>query len=207
MRVVILGNGWWEEPSRLLNLLRRTDLLVACNGAYRKARRLKLQPQVLIGDLDSLRGLMPKGGLRILRFPEEKDETDGEQALRFALKQKPEAIVWFGALGGRWDHSLANFFLLLQAARQSVPVTLLQGRWTIHLVVKTLLLRGRKGDRVSLVPLREAVRGITLEGFRYPLRNGQLHPARSRGMSNVLLRSPGRIRVRHGSLLVFHESQ
>ena len=45
-------------------------------------------------------------------FPSEKDETDLELAIDWAIDQKPRNIYIFGATGGRMDHFLANIQLL-----------------------------------------------------------------------------------------------
>ena len=48
-----------------------------------------------------------------LKFKPEKDETDMEHALNWAIEQKPEKIRIFGATGGRIDHMFANIQLLI----------------------------------------------------------------------------------------------
>ena len=48
------------------------------------------------------------------RFKPEKNETDMELALNWAVEQKPDLIRIFGATGGRLDHLFANVQLLVQ---------------------------------------------------------------------------------------------
>jgi thiamine pyrophosphokinase len=75
-----------------------------------------LIPDVLIGDLDSTDtvggGPPPDSKTKILRHPRDKDETDLELALSYALERDPSSIVIVGALGGRIDHALSNIALL-----------------------------------------------------------------------------------------------
>ncbi len=206
MRVVILGNGEWEKPRYFLQRLRKRDFLIACDGAYLKAKQHGLKPQLLIGDLDSVRQEPKDPRLRILRFPRDKNETDGELAFQFAIEKKPDEILWYGAFGGRLDHSFVNLFLLAQAARRKVPVTLVQGYWEVRLILQSTSLRGKEGDRVSLLPLSQKVEGITTKGLRYPLTDEPLFSSHTRGMSNEMTSQVARIEIEKGWLLAFHEN-
>ena len=77
---------------------------------------LGLQPHMLIGDLDSVTledvHRLETAGCAVIKFPAEKDETDFELALDWAVRQDLHEIVVVGALGGRLDQTLANLFLL-----------------------------------------------------------------------------------------------
>jgi thiamine pyrophosphokinase len=63
-------------------------------------------------------------------------------------------------------------------------------------------LSGRPGDLVTLLPLADAVEGITTEGLQYPLRDEGLRPGPARGLSNVRLGREASVTVRRGLLLV-----
>lgn len=205
MRVVILGNGTWQRPEAFLRRLRKRDFLVACDGAYQKATKLGLKPQVLIGDFDSLRGKISDSRLLTFRFPREKNETDAELALAFALKKKPSEILWYSPFGGRWDHSFANLFLLKQAAAKRIPVQLVQGHWEIQLILRRAVLRGTPGERLSLISFSEEAQGVTARGLKYPLHGETLTQDTTRGISNVFTAKRVEISLSHGWLLALHE--
>jgi len=171
MRCVILANGSWGNVKLLWSALKKGDLIVACDGAYAKARKAGITPSMIVGDFDSLRLEKVPPQILTLAFPEEKDETDAELALEFALEKKPSKIIWYAAFGKRWDHTIANLFLFTKSAKAGVPMTVIQDRWLISLVLTQLELKGHTGDRLSLIPLSSVVRGITTRGLRYPLQN------------------------------------
>jgi thiamine pyrophosphokinase len=202
----ILGNGEWGDPSEFFSLIQKEDLLIACNGGYQKAMRFGVQPDIVIGDLDSINPRIIQKKVRIIRFPANKDKTDGELALQLALKQKPQKIFWLAALGGRWDQTIANCFLLIQAAKKKVPVVLFQGEWRIYLVLNHLSVQGQPGERVSLIPLSNKVEGIFSKGLQYSLKNEELFRHRTRGVSNCLLSLKCSIKIKSGWLLVLHET-
>lgn len=61
------------------------ELVIACDAGYRSAREAGVLPHLLIGDFDSLGEQLPEG-IETLRFPVEKDDTDGMLALREGLR-------------------------------------------------------------------------------------------------------------------------
>src|SRR5689334_754444 len=96
--------------------IRAAELLIAADGGALPLLRAGMTPHMAIGDMDSIdaAGLaeLEARGVAIRRFPREKDETDLELALLYAAQAGATAIDVLGALGGRWDHTLANVALL-----------------------------------------------------------------------------------------------
>ena len=74
-----------------------------------------IRPDLIVGDFDSL-GRVPAGD-NILRHPVEKDDTDTMLAVKTALDRGMGTIVFYGCLGGRLDHTYANFQTLTYLAR------------------------------------------------------------------------------------------
>jgi thiamine pyrophosphokinase len=61
-------------------------------------------PEIVIGDLDSIDEEkmyeLTAAEVGIEQYPEDKDETDIELALRYAIELRPSSILIVGALGG-----------------------------------------------------------------------------------------------------------
>ena len=53
---------------------------------------------------------------------------------------------------------------------------------------------------ISLIPLTERARGVTLTGFRYPLSEAELSIGKSLGVSNELIREEGFLNIKEGVL-------
>lgn len=71
---------------------------------------------VAIGDFDSVSSaeleLIKAKSTRFMVLPAQKDETDTEAALAYAITAyQPEEIIVLGALGGRLDHLMSNLWL------------------------------------------------------------------------------------------------
>ena len=186
--------------------IRAADLLIAADGGALPLLRAGIVPHVAIGDMDSIddAGLaeLVAHGITPRRFPREKDETDLELALLYAATTGATAIDILGALGGRWDHTLANVALLALPDLRERRTRLLADRQTLFLVRDAAMLEGQAGDTVSLLPLAGDAHGVTTKGLRYPLDDATLSYERARGVSNVLLAPPGYVSLRAGLLLV-----
>jgi thiamine pyrophosphokinase len=75
-----------------------------------------ITPSIAFGDFDSVSHeelmVIEKDVAELKRFKPEKDETDMELAINWAVSQKPEIIRMFGGTGGRLDNIFANIKLL-----------------------------------------------------------------------------------------------
>ena len=65
-----------------------------------------------------------------------------------------------------------------------------------------MLLDGRPGDIVSLLPFAGPAAGVTTTRLEYPLKDEPLDVGPARGLSNVRLGPSAAVSLRRGSLLV-----
>ncbi len=215
MRVLILANGDAPDPELAHQYADWADLVLAADGGGRHALSLDLQPDLVIGDMDSSspaeRERLEAGGARFIVHPPAKDETDLELALRHAVEREADEIVVLAALGGRLDQTIANVLLLSLPELIGRDVRLVAGpqpeeyaRLTACLVRDRATIQGRPGDLVSLIPLGGEARGVTTEGLKYPLSDDPLPFGPALGVSNELNAPQARIKVRDGLLLCIH---
>ena len=115
-RAVIFANGLVPELESARRLIQPGDTLLAADGGTHHALALGLVPSVVIGDLDSLtvddRQRTMEKGVHLLQYPADKNQTDLELALDYAIQQGFREILIIGALGGRLDQTLGNLSLL-----------------------------------------------------------------------------------------------
>ncbi|TVY10237.1 thiamine diphosphokinase [Paenibacillus cremeus] len=171
------------------------------------------RPSMSLGDFDSiseseLEQVREASDQLLSCDPVLKDLTDTDMAVTWALDQGAGELVLCGALGTRWDHSLANVHLLRKALERGVPCRIVDGHNALTLMDGRASLTVQRGryDYVSLLPLSLEVTGITLQGFQYPLQDATLTIGQSLGISNVLLGEIGTITVRDGLLLVIQST-
>jgi thiamine pyrophosphokinase len=208
-RIVLFANGVFYEPEKLLPELKDDDYLIAVDGGLRYFTPFALVPDLIIGDLDSADPedvqRFKTQGVEVRQYPIEKNETDLELALLFAYSLHPESIWIVAALGGRLDQTLASIYLLTSPDLINCDVRLVDGRQEVLIIQNTTSLSGKTGDRVSLLPLKDAVTGVTTRGLNYPLKGETLYPHQSRGVSNHMTGKQAQVIVQQGLLLCIHE--
>lgn len=213
MKTVIFASGLYTPNLHTTQAIRQAEYLIAADNGAQYCLSHGILPDVVIGDLDSLHPKILKelslAETEIIQYPEEKDSTDFELALRHALLRGATEIIVLGALGGRWDMSFSNLFLLTHPDYSDLRLSLLQNdhRLTILHPHQTLLIDGQIGDLVSLLPLTPRVLGIKTTHLHYPLHDEHLDFASSRGVSNRLLATQARITLGAGILVCIHYFQ
>jgi thiamine pyrophosphokinase len=141
----------------------------------------------------------------VVRYPREKDFTDLELALLEAVKRGARQIYVIGALGGRFDQTMANISLLAHPELHAADVLFVSGRQTIRLLQSGMhRITGSEGDTISLIPIGGKVRGITTENLYYPLMNESLEFGPARGISNLMMTTEVSVQITEGLLLLIH---
>lgn len=201
-RTVIFANGQLADPASARAAIAPTDRLIAADGGLHHLLALGLRPDVLIGDLDSVEpdqaSASQAGGARLERFSPRKDQTDLELAVRLAIAEGGADILIFGALGARWDQTLANLLLLAHPDFRTVRLRLIDGAQQIYLIQGRTVIEGRPGDTISLISLQGDARGVTTHGLEYPLHQGRLAFGSTLGVSNLLLGTEATVTVDEG---------
>ena len=182
----------------LLAPIPENALTIAADGGLRHTQALGLNPDVILGDFDSL-GYVPEDS-RV--FPVEKDDTDAMLAVRLGLERGCNWFEFYGALDGpRLDHTIANFQTLAYLATHGARGVLI-GRDYIATVLKeeSISFPAEAEGILSLFCLGASAR-VTIEGLHYPLENGTLTPDFPLGVSNHFVGKPARITVHDGLVL------
>ena len=109
----------------------------------------------------------------------------------------------YGGVGGREDHTFANYCLLLRAKNNKNSLTLV-GNGTKTFVIKNekKTVLGSEGATVSVFAFGGECQGVSIRGLKYEAESISLAPSRPLGVSNLFLSSgKGEIEVREGALL------
>lgn len=210
MHVVIFAGGTLQAGAAVEQALASADLIVAADRGAMLALQYGYTPALAVGDFDSLTfhyQELEARGCTVIHVAAEKDETDTEVAILAALERGADTITLLGGLGGaRFDHSLANIFLL--AAFKTVPIRIVDGPMVCWLLYgpNEAQIHGRSGDLLSLFPLAGDALGISTSNLYYPLQDATLRFGKPRGISNVLIESHAQVKLQEGMLLIIHTS-
>ena len=186
-------------------------------------------PDVVIGDFDSLsedgknflemqNEDIPYGGMlewklqkgegkvvEVVRLRPEKDDSDTQSAMNYAIQNGAKEIVILGVTGNRVDHMMANFGLLILAQKQDTEVALADRYNYMKLIPSGTILKKAEqfGKYVSFFPLGGDVTCLTLEGFKYPLDKYHLTTADSGlTVSNEISEEYAKVTYESGTLLM-----
>ena len=210
-RALIFVNGNLPDLASVRRLLLPDDFLIAADGGTRHILALGLTPAVLIGDLDSLSSenhrTLDRAGTKIHPYPRNKNETDFELALHYAVEAGYRELRVVAALGGRLDQTLGNLSLLTDPSLAELDIRADDGLQEAFFTRDGCRLQGAPGDLISLIPWGGEVTGVTTTGLRWPLSGEVLWPHRTRGISNELLNETASVLIEVGLLLVVHRRQ
>ncbi len=178
------------------------DALMLCaDSGLRLANLLKIKPDLVMGDFDSL-GFVPND-VEIVQAPVEKDDTDTMLAVRRALSLGYDNIRIYGAFGGRLDHTIANLQTLRFLHEHGAEGMLIGANDYACIVSGKMRKFPKMRDfSLSVFALTDICEGVTLRGVHYPLENAVLRASFPIGVSNEIIEDAAEIECGKGMLLV-----
>lgn len=209
LRAVCLAGS---ASKAVASLIAGADEVIAADGGARHAMKAGRLPDLVIGDLDSLSEAevddLVSRGVPMRPVPAQKDETDGELAVREALARGSSEIVLVGAVGDRVDHVLSNLGLLALANREGAVAWASDGETEAHALSasgarSTLGISARVGWTFSVVPFPSETAVVSINGARWALERTLLSARSSRGLSNVVTAGEASVVVHEGDVVVF----
>lgn len=180
------------------------DNIIAVDKGLEILNKCKIQPNYIIGDFDSVnKDLIQKyKNNKIIKLNPEKDFTDTHMAIKLALKLKSNYITIIGAIGTRMDHTIANIHILKECIERKIMCEIINQNNKITLIDKPCYINLEKEYKyISLIPLTTNATGVTLEGFKYPLKNATLSIGESIGVSNEQIEQKAKIELKKGILI------
>jgi thiamine pyrophosphokinase len=207
-RAIIFANGQMEALPPAISELFPGDVIIAANGGTLHCKKLGIMPEVIIGDFDSLATeditSFRAAGVELIQYSSHKDETDLELALQLALDRNLNRVFILGAMGARWDMTIANVLLAAQDKFSAMDIRLLDGSQELSILrgEGKVDIQGRQGDSLSLIPIHGDAIGVSTYGLEYSLKDEKLYFGSPRGVSNVILADHAQLSIREGVLLV-----
>lgn len=189
-------------------------LVMCADSGLEGCVKYGIRPDYVVGDMDSvdpgvLNRIEGTEGINVEKFAVEKDFTDLELVMLKAVNLDAVSICVLGALGGRLDQTLANVSMACRFAEEYGLRLKLCGKhedvYVLTSFENEVCIKGIKGQTLSLLAANEKVEGITLTGFKYPLRDASLEYGQTLGVSNKLEEDRVTVSMRSGTLIVVHE--
>lgn len=215
MKAIIISGGKIEDGFALEWLANhKYEFLIAADSGMDFLYRNKIVPNVVAGDFDSVdedayewfarEGATQNGKIEVLQLNPIKDDTDTEFVVREAIRRGATDITILGGTGTRLDHVIGNVHLLGIGIEQGVLIELLDSHNRIRMTANQIVLHKdlQFGDYVSVLPFAGVAKGVTLQGFKYPLEDAVMTSFSSLGISNEIVDKTATIEVKDGIVLV-----
>lgn len=189
---IVIVTGAAPLDRRAVAAIPRDALVIAADGGLDHARAAGLDPDVLVGDLDSISAIglaWASEHAEVVRHPIDKAATDTELAIAHAATLAPTRILLVAGQGDRLDHAVAALGAL--GAPSLAAVASLEAWWgndQLHVLHApyAIELDLPAGTTFSVLAMHGAARGVTVSGARWPLSDHALEPLVGLGVSNVV---------------------
>ena len=202
-KCIIVGAGNFNGMSIMPD---KDDYVIAADGGYTYLRNMGIEPDVLIGDFDSL-DLIPEHR-KLIRHSPIKDDTDMALAAAYAAKEGYSKFIIYGGLGGRLDHTIANLMLINSMAKAGLEAYLIGEDIIITAVFRERLIFSEKCTGMfSAFCLGESCTGVTESGLKYTLEDEELSSGMTLGVSNEYIGQKSYVEVKENVLTVIWEEK
>jgi len=206
MKVVIISGGNPPSKELLNDEITRESFLIGVDSGGNCLYKYNIKPHLLVGDFDSIDKKVleyfKENNCEIDIYPAEKDFTDTEIAVRKAIDMKPSEIVLLGCTGSRVDHLLSSIGMINICLENGVNACIKDANNNIRLVDASTSLNGIIGETFSLQSYGDEVKGLTIEGAKYPLNNYNLKIGQGITTSNEFATPCVGITFESGTLMI-----
>lgn len=216
MRMLLILGGYinYEWAAEFYNA-NSYDKVIAVDGGLSAANLLNVYPDSVIGDFDTVSSELvdkyeKENKSTIIRLNPIKDDTDTQYAIKHAMSIGAKEIHIIGGTGGRFDHSLANVFMLKMAYEQDVKVYMYDEINKIHVIddLVTLKKDPMYDKKISFIQLEGPAIGVTLKGFVYNVAEFDFDTSKEYriGVSNEFAGEEAEVLIDKGMFVVIETS-
>ena len=179
------------------------DLSIAADSGYHTAVALGERIDLLLGEFDSIGDVPRDSGIEIQQVPAEKDYTDTQLAVEIAIDRGATDIIIIGGLSGRLDHTLSTLAILEELHARKVYGTVTDGQSRARYMKSSSTLIARSPDKyLSIIAADEVVKGVDIEGCKYPLKKATLRRCHQFAVSNEITGNVAFIAVKKGGVYI-----
>lgn len=211
-KCIIIANGQiddYQDIKGSIDSIRDDDtIIVAADGGSKHLDKLRIEPDFIVGDLDSsdaYEKLRDKyKNTEFVLFDAEKDYTDMELAIETAKQNGAVEIYIYGSLGNRMDHTFGNVLLLKYMHDNNIKGYIIDELNCIEYLSNEEKVMDIEGYKYfSFVPIEGDIKSITLLDMKYPLNKKYVEFGSTLGISNEIIGDKAKVILKDSSALIF----
>ena len=164
---VILANGEFPKHPVPLSFLKKALRIICCDGAADSLHEHGIEPDFIVGDLDSLSQELKIRNKHRLHHDDEQITNDLTKAVNFCVKRQWDEITILGATGKREDHSIGNISLLCDYAKYA-NIQLITDHGVFNPLLESARFESLIGQQTSIFSISPDT-VFTFRGLKYPL--------------------------------------
>lgn len=203
MNPLLVAGGALPGRDTVLALIERHSPIVAVDAGALQLRDFGCDPDVIVGDMDSLEAApqtYTAAGTAIHAVLDQ-NRNDLEKSLEWVAAKGHGSATLIGVGGGASDHAINNFSILSRWAER-LHLTSVEEESIAAIITGQLRLSTSAGERISLIPLPIAV--VTTAGLEWELTREQLGIGLREGGSNRSRGEVVELLVHTGCVMAFH---
>jgi len=205
-KCIILANGKPPKQSVITFFRNRGyNELICADGGSNSALKMKLVPDVIIGDLDSISSESLKefkSVSKIIRLKRQND-TDVEKCLKYAISHKYAEALLVGVTGNRLDHTFCNLGIVLKFFPQ-IKISLIAENSFLMAYTGNVELKTFVGETISIYGISSKTK-ITSNGLKYELKNVSLPFGKKESTSNYAKKELVKLKISSGVVFVIRD--
>ena len=171
--IVIVASGRFPTAKHSLDILDQASQIICCDEAADNLLAYGKEPDVVIGDMDSISDQSRKRFRQITIQIEEQESNDLTKAVNYCVITGYKSVTILGATGLREDHALGNISLLLEY-NQKIKARMVSDYGEFSTLNSGIKVSSYPGEQISFFSTDNKVR-VTSEGLKYRLKDIQLH--------------------------------
>ena len=171
-KTLVLADGSFPSHAIPLSFLLKADRIICCDGATENLLKYGLEPDYIVGDLDSISETLKERFSSALFRDSDQETNDLTKAVCFCSDRRWNEITILGATGKREDHTLGNLSLLADYAEKT-KVQLLTDYGVFVPQLESASYESYPGQQVSIFSFFPTTL-LTTHQLVYPLKNRAL---------------------------------
>lgn len=203
-KIAIVAGGTLDKS--FVPQIRSADLVIGVDAGASWLLARGVVPAVAVGDFDSVTpaqlAKIKKEVKEVLVHNPEKDATDLELAVEYAIGVRPIEITIYGGIGTRMDHTWAAIQLLQTIESHNIYAQIVDNFNNINIVRHVVSLKPKIAFPYISIFSLTATSIVTLQGFRYNVNHHKFFANSALGVSNEIVGKIAKITTHSGKVLV-----